>query len=317
MEKSSSIVNLAKALKQFHASIGKIKKEANNPFFNSKYADLSTILDAIKQPLLDSDLSFTQFPEGSNSLVTTLMHSETGEFMQASYTLQPVKNDPQAQGSVITYMRRYALAAVLGLNLDEDDDANAATHGKKHPADKVWLNQNTPEYDNVLESLRNKTMTIKDIADQFKINKDVRAELEEYVKNMAPGYQQQQQAKDSANAEKPWLDKNSKKYDLVVERLKNKTTTIDKVAEFFKINKEVRAELQSIINESAITPATPVAEDLSMWETFVAGIDSLESMKQVYKINKTTIDASAAITALFANKKKELEAAAAEKKQLA
>src|SRR5690242_18068183 len=102
MEKSPSIVNLAKALKQFHASIGKIKKDASNPFFNSKYAELSTILDAIKQPLLDADLTFTQFPEGLNTLVTTLMHADTGEYMSASYTMQPVKNDPQAQGSVIS-----------------------------------------------------------------------------------------------------------------------------------------------------------------------------------------------------------------------
>ena len=201
MEKSPSIVNLAKALKQFHAGIGKITKDATNPFFNSKYATLSTILDAIKQPLLDAGLSFTQFPTGQNGLTTVLMHGESGEYMQCDYFMQPVKNDPQAQGSVISYMRRYALAAVLGLNLDEDDDANRATHGVATP--------------------------------------------------------QEAAVKAATIAEKPWLDKNSKKYDLVVERLKNKTTTLSQVAQFFKLNKEVRAELQSIINDA--TPATPAS----------------------------------------------------------
>src|SRR3954453_9978183 len=199
MEKSPSIVNLAKALKQFHAGIGKITKDATNPFFNSKYATLSTILDAIKQPLLDAGLSFTQFPTGQNGLTTVLMHGESGEYMQCDYFMQPVKNDPQAQGSVISYMRRYALAAVLGLNLDEDDDANRATHGASTPA--------------------------------------------QTEKPMVP--------------EKPWLDKNSKKYELVVERLKNRTTTLSQVAQYFKLNKEVRAELQSIINDA--TPAPDVA----------------------------------------------------------
>ncbi len=128
MEKSPSIVNIAEALRTFHYNMGKVAKDATNPFFNSKYATLSAILEAIKQPLYEAGLSFTQFPSGSNGLTTVLMHAETGEFMQTEYQMQPVKSDPQAQGSVISYMRRYSLAAVLGLNLDEDDDANAATH---------------------------------------------------------------------------------------------------------------------------------------------------------------------------------------------
>lgn len=198
MEKSPSIVNLAKALKQFHANVGKIEKNATNPFFNSKYAELSTILEAIKQPLLDADLSFTQFPTGQNGLTTVLMHCETGEYMQCDYFMQPIKNDPQAQGSVISYMRRYALAAVLGLNLDKDDDANTATHGAPTPKEAA--------------------------------------------------------AKASAVTEKPWLDKNSKKWDLITERLRNNTTTISQVAQFFKLNKEVRAELQAIVNDAAGNP---------------------------------------------------------------
>src|SRR5690349_19447899 len=127
MEKSPSIVNLAKALKQFHANMGKITKVATNPFFNSKFCTLSKILETIKQPLQDAGLSFTQFPTGQYGLTTVLMHGESGEYMQCDYFMQPLKQDPQAAGSVISYMRRYALAAVLGLNLEEDDDANSAS----------------------------------------------------------------------------------------------------------------------------------------------------------------------------------------------
>lgn len=207
MEKSTSIVNLAKGLKSFHANLGKIARDATNPFFNSKYATLSAILEAIKQPLQDAGLSFTQFPTGQNGLTSVLMHCETGEFMQCEYFMQPIKNDPQAQGSVISYMRRYSLAAILGLNLDEDDDGNRATHGAATP----------------------KEAAVK------------------------------------ATTDKPWLDMKSERYDLVVERLKNKTTTLSQVAQFFKLNKEVRAELQSIINEaSGSQDTTPPAKPATL-----------------------------------------------------
>ncbi len=102
MEKSQSI---AKALATFHIHINSIAKNAVNPFFNSRYCALPTILKAIKEPLQKAVLSFTQFPTGTNGLTTLLMHGESGEFMQMDYFMTPVKNDPQAQGLVISYMR--------------------------------------------------------------------------------------------------------------------------------------------------------------------------------------------------------------------
>lgn len=120
--KSESIKNIAKALVEFHKNVGKIKKGETNPFFKSKYANLSAILDVIDAPLQETGLSYVQFPVGKNQLTTLLMHSESGEWIQGTYEMTPTKNDPQGQGSVITYQRRYALGGVLGLNIDEDDD---------------------------------------------------------------------------------------------------------------------------------------------------------------------------------------------------
>ena len=196
MEKSQSIVNIAKALSQFQAKMGKVNKDATNPFFNSKYATLSNILDAIKMPLQESGLSFTQFPTGQNGLTTVLMHADSGEYMQTDYFMNPTKSDPQAQGSAISYMRRYALAAVLGLNIDDDDDANAATHGAATP-------------------------------------KEASANAK------------------AAASEKPWLNEDSKVYEKIVTRLKNKTTTLDQIAQHFRLSKQVRASLQTIINSVA------------------------------------------------------------------
>ncbi len=195
MEKSQSIVHIAKALCDFHSKMGKIGKDATNPFFNSKYATLSNILEAIKTPLIESGLSFTQFPTGQNGLTTVLMHTESGEYMQTDYFMNPSKSDPQAQGSVISYMRRYALAAVLGLNIDDDDDANAATHGsstlaetangKTATADKPWLNQDSKVYEKIVDRLKKKTTSIEQIAQHFRLSKQVRASLQTIVNSVA------------------------------------------------------------------------------------------------------------------------------------
>lgn len=139
MNKSESIKNLAIALCKFQSSIGKVKKEATNPFFKSKYASLANILDVIQKPLADAGLSFTQFPDG-DSLTTLLMH-DSGEWIEASYIMPVVKaNDPQAMGSAITYARRYALGAALGLNIDEDDDGEKAMARNAKVEEKPYLN---------------------------------------------------------------------------------------------------------------------------------------------------------------------------------
>jgi hypothetical protein len=131
MKTSESIKNIAGAVLNFHKEVGKIPKTEKNPFFKSSYASLPVILDAISEPLLKAGLTFMQFPKGQNELETIIMHPESGEWMSETYYMKPVKEDPQAFGSVITYQRRYALGAILGLNIDEDDDANKATIQKE------------------------------------------------------------------------------------------------------------------------------------------------------------------------------------------
>lgn len=137
VNKSESIRNLATSLAKFHAAMGKIAKDETNPFFKSKYAPLPEVLSAIKEPLANAGLVFTQFPSGLNQLTTFLVDTASGEYMEATYEMTPAKNDPQGQGSVITYQRRYALGAILGLNIDEDDDGNKASTGSAHGIEGV------------------------------------------------------------------------------------------------------------------------------------------------------------------------------------
>lgn len=126
MTKSDSIKNLATALKLFQGEMTAVKKEATNPFFKSKYADLYSILEAIREPMAKNGLAVSQFPTGENQLVTILMH-DSGEWMEDTFTMKPVDNRPQSVGSVVTYMRRYALGSVLGISTEADDDGNEAS----------------------------------------------------------------------------------------------------------------------------------------------------------------------------------------------
>lgn len=114
---------------------GKIKgatKDVANPFFKSKYADLASVWDACRDALSENGLSVIQATEAGNAdtvtVYTTLGHS-SGQYITSGLTMKPVKADPQGIGSTITYARRYALAAMVGV-APEDDDGNAAT-GRK------------------------------------------------------------------------------------------------------------------------------------------------------------------------------------------
>jgi hypothetical protein len=126
MNKSESIKEIAGALAKFRADITTLTKDADNPFFKSKYASLDNIIEHIKDPLDVAGLSYTQFPDGGG-LTTILMHAESGEWIEATYAVPLQKQDPQGAGSALTYMRRYALGAILGLATEVDDDANSAS----------------------------------------------------------------------------------------------------------------------------------------------------------------------------------------------
>lgn len=123
---SEDTTKIVGALLTFNKEMGVVGKTSKNPFFKSNYADLPTILKATKEPLDKAGLTVTHFPVGDNRLITRLSHS-SGQFYQSMNYMKSVKDDPQARGSVITYMMRYAVGAVLGLSIDKDDDANSST----------------------------------------------------------------------------------------------------------------------------------------------------------------------------------------------
>lgn len=126
--------NLATALVKFQGEVGSIPKDATNPFYKSKYATLESVINTIKPTLAKHGLAVAQLPDGKG-LKTILMH-ESGESIEATMELVIKEQTPQSQGSSLTYARRYALSAILGLATDEDDDGNEATKPAAKPVAK-------------------------------------------------------------------------------------------------------------------------------------------------------------------------------------
>ena len=129
MNKSENIGQLAAALAKAQGQMKFAAKDANNPFFKSKYADLASVIEAIKVPLSANGIAFVQATDFEDSavIVETILLHESGEWISGKLRMQPTKNDPQGVGSAVTYAKRYGLQAIAGVPSD-DDDGNAATH---------------------------------------------------------------------------------------------------------------------------------------------------------------------------------------------
>lgn len=138
MNRSESIKEIGAALAKAQGEIEGAKKDSQNPFFKSSYADLASIWGACREPLSKNGLSIAQTTyshEGQLYLETTLLHS-SGEWISGELPIRPVKDDPQGVGSAITYMRRYGLQAMVGI-APEDDDGNAASGRNSKPQEKL------------------------------------------------------------------------------------------------------------------------------------------------------------------------------------
>ena len=134
MKKSEQVDKLAAALCKAQAEMGGAVKDAKNPFFKSSYADLTSVIKAIKEPFANNGLSYSQFPVtseggGGVGVVTVLLHS-SGQWLESEFYLPLAKKDPQGGGSAITYARRYALQAMAGIPTADDDAEAAMMRGK-------------------------------------------------------------------------------------------------------------------------------------------------------------------------------------------
>lgn len=161
IQQSESINELAGALSKAQSFIKGAVKDTSNPFFKSRYADLASVWEACREPLTTQGLSVVQMPateflgtpevyefqakSGETrigvkvacivSVRTRLLHS-SGQWLEETASCMLATGDPQAVGSAITYLRRYALQSVAGV-APEDDDGEEAMGRPTAPAVKA------------------------------------------------------------------------------------------------------------------------------------------------------------------------------------
>lgn len=139
---SEQINELATAMAKMQGDLESAAKSSENPFFKNKYADLATVWDVCRLPMSKNGLALIQQISIINEksvLVTTLTHS-SGQWMRSICPIITSKQDAQGMGAGITYMRRYAMCAMLGITQD-DDDGNAASGISNKAVSEKQLNE--------------------------------------------------------------------------------------------------------------------------------------------------------------------------------
>jgi hypothetical protein len=132
MNSSEKTNNLCAALVKAQAEMGGAVKDSKNPFFKSNYADLTSVIKAVKEPFANHGLGYIQFPinDGhSVGVVTRLIH-ESGEWIEQDFSTPLQKVDPQSVGALISYYRRFCLQSMAGIPSVEDDGEMAVVRSE-------------------------------------------------------------------------------------------------------------------------------------------------------------------------------------------
>lgn len=126
------------------AKIENAKKDTENEYFKANYATLSSVLKEVKKALPANDLGYVQFPELET--VTTLIIHSSGQFIGCKTPIKASKQDAQAYGSALTYARRYALTALLGMTQEDDDGQEASKPNNERKETPPQIKYAEPEY---------------------------------------------------------------------------------------------------------------------------------------------------------------------------
>lgn len=123
---SKDITELAQAMLRVQEQLRPAIKDRTNDFTHSRYATLTSVMDACRDALHANGIWLTQYPipveSGCLGLMTKVTHAESGQW-QAGLSVVPLpKQDPQGMGIAMTYTRRYALSAMLGIVTEDDTD---------------------------------------------------------------------------------------------------------------------------------------------------------------------------------------------------
>lgn len=162
----TDIKSIATALAAAQMEMGKALKQANNPHFRSKYADLGNVMDACLPALNSNGIALIQ-PTGEDEhgryVETMLLHGESGQSLSCRVPLIVGKNDMQGYGSAVTYARRYGLMTMAGIAPEDDDGNAAAKAAPKQEAQKKVTAEQFQEIQGLIEA----TQTDEDKFCQF------------------------------------------------------------------------------------------------------------------------------------------------------
>lgn len=159
MIKSESITQLAQALCLAQGQMRPAEMNKTNPFLKNRYADLGSIIAAAREPLAANGLSFTQVllgGDGGDMTIETMLMHKSGEYIGSDVIVQipPAekgRSAAQEAGAVITYFRRYALSALLGIYADEDSDGQETGNKKPSKPEQERKGKEYPEPSSVIE----------------------------------------------------------------------------------------------------------------------------------------------------------------------
>jgi len=129
MHTSNEINDLAAALAKAQGQMGGAIKGAKNDYLKSSYADLASVIAAVKEPMSNNGLSYIQLPfsrKDSVGVTTRILHL-SGQWIESSFSIPTPKHDPHTYGSIVTYCRRFSLQSALGVSAESDDDGNSVT----------------------------------------------------------------------------------------------------------------------------------------------------------------------------------------------
>lgn len=139
--RSAEFGKMALAMAKAQGAMKGALKDATNPFFQSKYADLASVWDDCRQPLSGNEIAVFQMPGaiGARVTITTLLAHSSGQWLESDLEMRSKDESPQGIGSVISYARRYALAAMTGVYQVDDDAESAQGHERAgSPAEREY-----------------------------------------------------------------------------------------------------------------------------------------------------------------------------------
>ena len=192
MKQSENIEKIALALVKAQSEMGTAIKDSNNPFFKSKYADLNSIREACMPSLSKHGIVLLQPTvsiDGRNYVETILLH-ESGQWISGlTEILFSKPNDAQAQGSGITYARRYGMQSLVNVGADDDDGNSASVASKQQPTQQPtptklpYLERGTAEFTAVTNAiLKGSVPNIEMVKKKYELLEPIENELEALIK---------------------------------------------------------------------------------------------------------------------------------------